>query len=102
MTENINPNEPRKLTDDELDSVTGGTSWESRMETDLEHTFGLYKGSAQFKDATFEEFVQWFYRKHPDYLKCRDAWIADGRPTNVFYHLEADGAITKEAITWAN
>ena len=101
MTENTsNPNVPHKLNDEELASVTGGASWQVIMEEDAYDTYLMYKRDRRpFKDATFEEFLQYFYRNHPDYLQCREAWLAAGQPKNLSFRIGDDGAITSSEFT---
>ena len=104
MTNSINnPDGPRRLNDEELDSVTGGASWEVLMENDAYPTYEIYRrDSRQFKNATFEEFLQYFYRNHPDYLKCREAWIAAGKPENLSFSMGRDGVITSKDFPGAS
>ncbi len=86
MSENTsNPNEPQKLTDDELSQVAGGVgSWSDVEEESLQHRYEM-----QGKPGTFEE---WYLKESlgrgAEDLNARKAWIADGSPSWRWYYYD--------------
>ncbi len=96
MTEDaLTPNDPKKLTDEELSAVAGGGyAWDYDSEEDMLYVYDQVKQSHQYGRYSYEEFVQYWYRNHPDCLKCRDAWIAGGKPKDKCYVIGEDGVMT--------
>ena len=83
MTSTTNdPNESRKLSDDELDEVAGGQgTWSPWNETAYKRRWAYDNPGPSFGD--------WLKsRVSDDYIKARDAWLAAGSPQNLSYHYE--------------
>ena len=96
MTNSMNnPNEPQKLTDDELSEISGGSgSWAGYMEDSLRHAHQVQLDNGL---TDIEDFKTWLSNANgvnEDMIKARDAWIAGGKdPNSVYAYI--DGAVIK-------
>ena len=96
MTDTMNnPNGPRKLSDDELSVIAGGSgSWAGYMEDSLRHAHQveLDRGLTEIQD--FKTWLSNANGVNEDIIKARDAWIAGGQdPNSVYAYI--DGTVTK-------
>ena len=89
-----NQNEPRKLTDDELDDVVGGYGqWDVEAEAmELSH----YNSAHDPQYATFEEWVAGYWGK--DHAAARQAWLDAGKPQYTRYVCSDNGMIRSERL----
>ena len=95
MSENTsNPNEPRKLSDEDLDEVVGGYGqWDVEAEAmELSH----YNSAHDPKYATFEEWVAGYWGQ--DHATARQAWIDAGKPQYTRYVCSDNGMIRSERL----
>lgn len=90
-----NPNEHRKLSDDELSKISGGSgSWAGYMEDSLRHAHQvqLERGLTEIQD--FKTWLTNAKGVNEDIIKARDAWIAGGKdPNSVYAYI--DGTVSK-------
>ncbi len=101
MNENENkPNGQRQLSDNELELVSGGSGeWDAEMEKGVYSMFEMYqrRGNPEAQDG-YEAWLSYHFKRSPDFITCRNAWIEAGKPSKTAYRIKRDGVMHVEAF----